>query len=307
VAAPRGTQSDKPTVTLLGEMFPADPVGIGMMLAPMGLAAGPVVPTREWRELYAALKGEAVAAIHPFYTASIREFETAGRPIVGSAPVGVEGTAAWLEAIGRTMNVEAAKIGEAKQRVLPAIQAALARTPITGRITLSGYEGSELITARLLIESGADVRYVGTACPKTPWSEADRQWLEAKGVQVQYRASLEQDLAAMREYQPQLVIGTTPVVQAAKQANTPALYFTNLISARPLMGPAGAGSLAQVVNAAIGNQARFDQMSAFFGDVGKGDRAGVWEDTPRLRPEHRADTRRQLEKAAKKRKAEEMI
>jgi 3,8-divinyl chlorophyllide a/chlorophyllide a reductase subunit Y len=307
VAAPRGAQSDKPTVTLLGEMFPADPVGIGMMLAPMGLAAGPVVPTREWRELYAALKGACVAAIHPFYTASIREFEAAGRPVVGSAPVGVEGTAAWLEAIGRTMNVEAAKISEAKQRVLPAIQAALARTPITGRITLSGYEGSELITARLLIESGADVRYVGTACPKTPWSAPDFEWLQAKGVQVQYRASLEQDLAAMREYQPQLVIGTTPVVQAAKQANTPALYFTNLISARPLMGPAGAGSLAQVVNAAIGNQARFDQMSAFFGDVGKGDRAGVWEDTPRLRPEHRADTRRQLEKAAKKRKAEEMI
>jgi chlorophyllide a reductase subunit Y len=51
VAAPRGGVSDKPTVTLLGEMFPADPVGIGMLLAPMGLAAGPVVPTREWREL----------------------------------------------------------------------------------------------------------------------------------------------------------------------------------------------------------------------------------------------------------------
>ena len=32
-------------------------------------------------------------------------------------------------------------------------------------------------------------------------------------------------------------------VQAAKQATIPALYFTNLISARPLMGPAGAGSL----------------------------------------------------------------
>jgi chlorophyllide a reductase subunit Y len=307
VAAPRHGVADKPTVTLLGEMFPADPMIIGSMLAPMGLAAGPVVPTREWRELYAALKGECVAAIHPFYTASIREFEAAGRPIVGSAPVGVDGTADWLEAIGRTMNVDTAKIGEAKQRVLPAIQGALARTPITGRITLSGYEGSELLVARLLIESGADLRYVGTACPKTIWSQADCEWLEAKGVQVQYRASLEQDIAAMREHQPQLVIGTTPVVQAAKQSNTPALYFTNLISARPLMGPAGAGSLAQVVNAALGNQARFDAMSAFFGDTGKGDRGGVWEDTPKLRPEWRADTRRQLEKAAKKRKAEEMI
>jgi chlorophyllide a reductase subunit Y len=278
-----------------------------MMLGPMGLAAGPVVPTREWRELYAALKGEVVAAIHPFYTASLREFEAAGRPIVGSAPVGLEGTAAWLEAIGRAANVSDDRVGAAKQRVLPVIRAALAKTPIRGRITLSGYEGSELLVARLLIESGSDVRYVGTACPSTPWSAPDREWLEARGVHVQYRASLEQDLAAMHEFKPQLVVGTTPVVQAAKQARTPALYFTNLISARPLMGPAGAGSLAQVINAAIGNQARFDAMSAFFGDVGNGDRAGVWEDTPKLRPEFRADTRRQAEKAAKKRKAEEMI
>jgi chlorophyllide a reductase subunit Y len=307
VAAPRAGVADKPTVTLLGEMFPADPMGIGMMLEPMGLAAGPVVPTREWRELYAALKGEVVAAIHPFYTASLREFETAGRPIAGSAPVGLDGTAAWLDAIGAAANVGADKIAAAKQRVLPAIQAALARTPIKGRITLSGYEGSELSVARLLIESGAEVPYVGTACPRTAWSAPDLEWLQARGVHVQYRASLEQDLAAMREFKPQLVIGTTPMVQAAKQASTPSLYFTNLISARPLMGPAGAGSLAQVINAAIGNQARFDAMSAFFGDTGKGDRAGVWEDAPQLRPEHRADTRRQLEKAAKKRKAEEMI
>jgi chlorophyllide a reductase subunit Y len=76
-------------VTLLGEMFPADPVGIGMMLEPLGLAAGPVVPTREWRELYAALDCAAVAAIHPFYTASIREFEKRpAAPSFGSAPGG---------------------------------------------------------------------------------------------------------------------------------------------------------------------------------------------------------------------------
>jgi chlorophyllide a reductase subunit Y len=73
------------------------------------------------------------------------------------------------------------------------------------------------------------------------------------------------------------------------------------------MGPAGAGSLAQVVNAAIGNQARFDQMSEFFGSVGKGDNAGVWHGVPVDHPEFRADTKRQVAKAAKKRKAEEMI
>ena len=307
VAAPRGGRAAKPTITLVGEMFPADPVGIGMMLDPMGLAAGPVVPTREWRELYAALDCAAVAAIHPFYTASFREFEAAGRAIVGSAPVGHDGTEAWLQAIGNAANVGQEKIDAAKNKFLPAIKGALAGMPIKGRITLSGYEGSELLVARLLIESGADLRYVGTACPKTPWSEPDRQWLAAKGVHVQYRASLEQDLAAFHEFKPDLAIGTTPVVQAAKEARTPSLYFTNLISARPLMGPAGAGSLAAVVNAALGNKARFDTMNDFFAGVGTGHAAGIWEEVPKDRPEFRDQVRRQVIKMHKKRKAEEML
>jgi chlorophyllide a reductase subunit Y len=307
VAAPRGGIADRPTVTLLGEMFPADPIGIGMLLEPMGLAAGPVVPTREWRELYAALDGSVVAAIHPFYTASVREFEAAGRPVVPSAPVGHDGTEAWLQAVGQAAGVPQATIDGAKNRWLPAIRGALARMPIAGRVTVSGYEGSELLVARLLVESGASVPYVGTACPKTPWSAPDLAWLQSRGVQVQFRASLEQDIAAVREYRPDLAIGTTPVVQAAKEATIPALYFTNLISARPLMGVAGAGSLAQVVNAAIANKARFSAMREFFGDVGTGDRAGVWEAEPQLRPEFRAETRRHVIKMMKRRKAEEMV
>ena len=310
VQAPRNGRADKPTIALLGEVFPADPVIIGMLLEPMGLAAGPVVPTREWRELYAALDCAAVATIHPFYTASVREFETAGRTVVGSAPVGHDGTESWLQAIGQATNIAQHQIDAAKNRFLPIIKSALAKHPIKGRITLSGYEGSELLVGRLLVESGADLRYVGSACPRTPWNEADCQWLESKGVLVQFRASLQQDLAALQEFQPDLAIGTTPIVQAAKEQRTPALYFTNLISARPLMGPAGAGALATVINAAIGNKARFDAMSDFFGSTGTGHAAGVWEASqgvPQDRPDFKAEQRRQAAKLAKKRKAEEMI
>ena len=285
VQAPESkSESDKPRITLVGEMFPVDPISIGQMLEPMGLEAGTVVPGREWRELYSALDCAAVAAIHPFYTASFREFEAAGRSIVGSAPVGVEGTQTWLNAIGKTCNVEQAKIDAASNDILPAIKAALAAMPIKGRITLSGYEGSELLVGRLLIESGADLRYVGTACPKTKWSADDADWLEAHGVHVQYRASLENDLAALKEFEPDLAIGTTPVVQKAKEQGTPSLYFTNLISARPLMGPAGAGSLATVINGAIANKPRFDAMKTFFEGVGTDYTAGVWEETPVDRP-----------------------
>jgi chlorophyllide a reductase subunit Y len=110
----------------------------------------------------------------------------------------------------------------------------------------------------------------------------------------------------MHEFKPDLVIGTTPIVQKAKEAAIPSLYFTNLISARPLMGAAGAGSLAQVINSALGNQARFDTMQEFFEGVGTGYSAGVWDTLPVDHPDFRAETRRRNEKAQKKRKAEEM-
>jgi chlorophyllide a reductase subunit Y len=303
VAAPR-ERSSAPTITLLGEMFPADPVGIGRMLEPMGLAAGPVVPTREWRELYAALDCAAVAAIHPFYAASVREFEAAGRKVIGSAPVGRDGTADWLDAIGEACGIARARIDAAKNATLAVIAGALLSRPIRERITVSGYEGSELLVARLLSESGADVAYVGTACPKTRWSQADCDWLEARGVPVQFRASLEQDLAAVDALEPDLAIGTTPVVQHAKSKAIPALYFTNLISARPLMGPAGAGSLAQVVNAALANKERFARMRDFFEGVGSGHAAGIWQETPRDRPEFKARRAKELEAM---RRAEEAV
>ena len=307
VQAPRGGRDARPTITLLGEMFPADPVGIGMMLEPLGLAAGPVVPTREWRELYGALDCAAVAAVHPFYTAALREFSEAGRTAVGSAPVGFEGTAAWLAAIGEHCGISRTVVGSAQNRILPPIRAALASSPVKGRITLSGYEGSELLVARLLIESGAEVCYVGTACPRTPWSDPDREWLENKGVQVAFRASLERDLKALDEFEPELAIGTTPVVQKAKERAIPALYFTNLISARPLMGAAGAGSLAHVVNNALRNRPRFDAMRSFFDGVGAGETAGVWQDTPKDHAPFRERYLAQLAKAAAKRKSEEMM
>lgn len=307
VPMPASGKSDRPTVSLLGEMFPADPMVIGQMLAPLGLAAGPVVPCREWRELYAALDCGAVAAIHPFYTASVREFQAAGRPVIGSAPVGLDGTRNWLANIGEAFNLPADQIAAAQNQFLPMIKEALAATPIKGTITLSGYEGSELLVARLLIESGAEVPYVGTACPKTPWSADDAAWLEAKGVQVKYRASLEDDCAAMEAIKPDLAIGTTPVVQKGKELGIPSLYFTNLISARPLMGAAGAGSLAQVVNAAIGNKDRMANMREFFEGVGNADTAGVWEKSPNLHPNFRTTNLKKLERAAKAAKAAEMI
>ena len=299
VARPANLQA-MPTVALIGELFPADPPGVGAMLAPMGLAVAPSTPSREWRDLYAALDCQVAAAVHPFYTASIREFRAAGRPVVGSGPVGVEGTAAWLDAIGRAANVPEVAIDAAKAKALPAIRAALAANPIKARITVSGYEGSELLVARLLIEAGAEVPYVGTACPRTDMAEADLEWLNARGTYVQFRASLEQDMAAMLDVRPDLAAGTTPLVQKAKELGIPALYFTNMVSARPLFGAAGAGSLAGIVAAQVRGAPRFARMVDFFQGVGTPQTAGYgWTDKPVEPTGFRERARKQREAKAR--------
>jgi chlorophyllide a reductase subunit Y len=154
--------------------------------------------------------------------------------------------------------------------------------------------------ARLLVEAGAEVPYVGTACPRTPWSEPDRAWLAERGTHVQYRASLEQDVAAMRDVRPDLALGTTPLVQKAKELGIPALYFTNIVSARPLLGPAGPASMAAIVAAQTRGRERFGRMVAFFDGVGRGESAGYgWTQVPKEPPGARDRMRKLREARAK--------
>jgi chlorophyllide a reductase subunit Y len=261
VARPRAAMADGLRISLIGELFPADPQIIGSLLAPMGVSLSPGSPAREWRDLYGALDCSVVGAVHPFYTATVREFVAAGRPVVGSAPVGVDGTADWLDAVGKALGVSA---DSAKAKALPGIKAVLEANLVNARMVVSGYEGSELLVARLLMEAGAEIPYVGTALPKTEWSAADLAWLEARGTHVQYRASLEQDVAAMRDVKPDLALGTTPLVQAAKEIGTPAVYFTNMVSARPLFGAAGCSALPAIVAAQTAGRERFSRMVSFF-------------------------------------------
>ena len=133
---------------------------------------------------------------------------------------------------------------------------------------------------------------------------ADRAWLEAHGTHVQYRASLEQDLAAMREVRPDLAVGTTPLVQKAKALGIPALYFTNMVSARPLFGPAGAGALAAIVAAQTKGRERFAPHGELLRQGRRGRNRRLWlhgrsEGSARLpRPLPHARARRRRRRAA---------
>jgi 3,8-divinyl chlorophyllide a/chlorophyllide a reductase subunit Y len=57
-----------------------------------------------------------------------------------------------------------------------------------------------------------------------------------------------------------------------------------------------------VINAAMANKDRFEEMREFFEGVGQGFAAGVWEDEPRDRLEFRAKQRAKMAKP----KVEEM-
>ena len=254
VQAPRAPRAEKPTVTLIGEMFPVDPVQIGGMLELLGLAAGPVVPTREWRELYGALDCAAVAAIHPFYTACVREFEAAGRTVdrLGAGRRRWHGRLARRDRRG-LRNVGARQARRGQEPAAAGDQGARwRRRRSSGRITLSGYEGSELLVGRLLVESGADLRYVGTALPAH--ALLGRRSRLARGARRAGPVSAPRSSRISRRSR-----NSSPISRSARRRSCrrrkstaiPALYFTNLISARPLMGVAGAGSLAKVINAAL--------------------------------------------------------
>ena len=73
------------------------------------------------------------------------------------------------------------------------------------------------------------------------------------------------------------------------------------------MGVAGAGSLAQVVNAALNNRERFRDMQAFFAGVGSGDTAGIWQEQPQEHTEFRDQMRRRRERQLATRNVEDAI
>jgi 3,8-divinyl chlorophyllide a/chlorophyllide a reductase subunit Y len=162
---------------------------------------------------------------------------------------------------------------------------------------VSGYEGSELLVARLLIESGAEVPYVGTACPRTEWSAVDRAWLEATAPAYSTarrwnRISRPSTSSAGSGHRHHAGGAARQAVRAAG-----ALFHQPDFRA-PLMGVAGAGSLAQVINGALANQGRFDTMQRSSRVSAPAMPPASGRNTPQDHPEFKAKYARQRAKQA---------
>jgi chlorophyllide a reductase subunit Y len=143
----------------------------------------------------------------------------------------------------------------------------LAAQPLKGAtILVSGYEGNEMLYARLLVEAGAHVPYVSTSIGQSMLTAADEAWLKAHGTEtIIYRKAIEDDQAAMAHWRFDLVIGTTTLAAYAKEQGIPSVYYTNMLSVRPLFLAGGMIASISFVKELLERKPLYTKMVDFFG------------------------------------------
>jgi chlorophyllide a reductase subunit Y len=244
---PEGERDDKALV-LLGEVFPADPLMIDAVVRQMGASGTIALPGRSIDDLRRAARAGALAPLHPFYKETTAVFRGWDMPVVG-----------------RLLKLDPALVNAAAESERDKAQAILNAQPLSGRILVTGYEGTELAYARLLVEAGADVPYVSTSIGADPLVLPDELWLKAHGTkEVVYRKSLEDDIAALDAYKPDLVLGTTPFASAAKERGIPALYFTNQLASRPFFLSGGMAATIGFIRQMLTKGEQYQWMQEFF-------------------------------------------
>lgn len=261
----RTLPKQKKTIVLLGEVFPADPLAIDATLRKMGVEQTITLPGRSIEDLKRAASMGVLAPLHPFYKETTQVFRSWDVPVVGGAPVGLSGSAAWLRSIGKLLDLDPKLVEQTVEEEMTRAQAIRDSRPLSGKIIVSGYEGTELAYARLLIEAGAEVPYVSTSIGSDPLVLPDELWLKARGTQeVVYRKSLEDDMAALDKYEPDLVLGTTPFAAAAKERGIPAVYFTNQLASRPFFLSTGVAATVGFIHQMLNSRDTYAWMQDFF-------------------------------------------
>ncbi|NDJ51895.1 MAG: chlorophyllide a reductase subunit Y [Chloroflexi bacterium] len=262
---PEGGERDAKTVVLLGEVFPADPLAIDGLLRRIGVEATIALPGRSIDDMKRAARAGALAPLHPFYKETMAAFRSWDIPIVGGAPVGMSGTVSWLKAIGSLLRLDLEQVNRVAEEERAQAEAIIKAQPLAGRVIVSGYEGTELAYARLLAEAGAEVPYVSTSIAADPLTLPDEMWLRNNGTkEIVYRKSLEDDVAALDKYPPDLVLGTTPFCAIAKERGIPAVYFTNQLASRPLFLSGGMAATIGFIQQMINRSERYEWIQTFF-------------------------------------------
>lgn len=262
----RQSDHEPGALVLVGEVFPADPLLIDGVLRKMGARVLATLPGRHVDELRLAGRGAAVAALHPFYRETVNVLRERGVGVVTGAPIGAAGSAAWLRAVGAALDLDEEVVERVAAEEEETARGFLAAQPLKGAtILVSGYEGNEMLYARLLIEGGAHVPYVSTSIGQSALTAADEAWLKAHGTEaVIYRKAIEDDQAAMKHWNFDLVIGTTTLAAYAKERGIPSVYYTNILSVRPLFLAGGMIASLSFVRELLNRRPLYERMVEFF-------------------------------------------
>ena len=253
------------SLVVLGEIFPVDAMTIGGILQKIGVESVIVLPGTALEDYMEAGQAQACAVLHPFYERTVSLLEEQGMRIIKGNPIGANATVQWIRRIGEALGLDPLKVQTVAEEEGQKARDVLTQFKhLKGKVIVAGYEGNELPLVRLLLEAGLDVPYASTSIARTSLGEEDHKVLSTLGTEIRYRKYLEEDMQAVIDYEPDLVIGTTSLDSFAKERGIPAIYYTNNISARPLFFAAGAATVLSMISALLGKKAIFQKMQKYF-------------------------------------------
>ncbi len=258
------SQKREKSIVIVGEIFPLDAMAIGAVLERIGVESVITLPSQHIDDFIESGGAGAVAVLHPFYEQTEEFFRTRGIPIISGNPVGAQSTYRWIKSVGEALHLSETVVENVAQEEKAKVKAAIEANRLNATIIVAGYEGNEFPLVRLLLEAGANVPYASTSIAHTTLGDDDHKLLTMLGTDLRYRKYLEEDRRAVLQYKPDLVIGTTSLDSYVKELGIPAVYYTNIVSSRPIYFAQGASAMLQLMHALLGKRTAYQKMKAFF-------------------------------------------
>lgn len=260
------SEKRKKSVAIIGEIFPLDAMMIGQVLERVGVESVLTLPSQALDDYKDAGNVGVAAVLHPFYERTEHFYRERGVKVVAGNPVGVNSTYKWIKEISDAVGLDEKVVEQVAQEEKMKIKAAIDAKKMKGTVIVAGYEGNEFPLVRLLLEAGVNVPFASTSIAHTELGEGDHKLLTMLGTELRYRKTLEEDRRAVLKYKPDLVVGTTSLDSYVKELGIPAVYYTNIISSRPIYFAQGASVMLDLIQSLMKKQPAFEKMKRFFED-----------------------------------------
>lgn len=258
------SETRKKSVAIIGEIFPLDAMMIGQVLERIGVESVLTLPSQELDDYKEAGNVGVAVVLHPFYERVEHFYRERGVKVVAGNPVGVNSTYRWIKQIGDALGLDEKTVEQVAQEEKTKIKAVIDAKKMKGTVIVAGYEGNEFPLVRLLLEAGLNVPYASTSIAHTQLGDDDHNLLTMLGTELRYRKYLEEDRRAVLKYKPNLVVGTTSLDSYVKELGIPAVYYTNIISSRPIYFAQGANVMLDLIQSLIRKQPSFEKIKRFF-------------------------------------------